>query len=115
MNKPDAPGKLPVPVKATIRGALGEFMATVLDLSPLGIELLSSRPISLNERIGMTLRCDAIRGPGLSISGDVQVCREESGSTHYVKVTFDHVGDSEKRLQTFLWDLEEAGRKRRKR
>ena len=108
-------GKLPVPVSATIRGPAGEFPASVVDVSPLGIDLTSERRLALNERIGLMLRCDAVRGPGVSISGDVRTCREEPGPVYFVRVDFEHTGDSEKRLQTFLWGLEEAGRKRRHR
>lgn len=102
-------------MSATIRGPLGEFPAAVVDISPLGIDLTSPRHLALNERIGLTLRCDAVRGPGVSISGDVRTCREEPGPAFFIRVEFDHSGDSEKRLQTFLWGLEEAGRKRRHR
>jgi hypothetical protein len=106
---------LPVPVQATVRGPLGEFPASVIDVSPLGIELQSTRRLAENERVGLTLRCDAVRGPGVSLSGDVRVCREEPGPSFYVRVDFELSGESEKKLQTFLWGLEEARRKKRSR
>lgn len=115
MAKPDAPGKLPVPVTAAIRAPFGEFTAPVVDCSPLGIELLSPRRLTVDERIGLTLKCDAVRGPGLSISADVRTCREEPGPKFFIRLEFNHAGDTEKKLQTFLWDVEEAGRKRRHR
>ena len=104
-----------MPVQATVRGPLGEFPASVIDLSPLGIELNSPRHLKENERVGLSLRCDAVRGPAVPLSGDVRVCREEPGPAYYVRIDFDPSGNSEKALQTFLWGLEEARRKQRKR
>lgn len=98
-----------------VRGPLGEFPASVIDVSPLGIELNSTRHLKESERVGLTLRCDAVRGPGVSISGDVRVCREEPGPSYYVRIDFEVAGESEKKLQTFLWGLEEARRKQRRR
>jgi hypothetical protein len=116
MAKPAVPsGRLPVPVSASVRGPIGEFPATVVDVSPLSIDLKSSRRLTVNDRVGLTLRCDAVRGPGVSLSGDVRGCREEPGPAYFVRVEFEHAGDSEKKLQTFLWDMEEAGRKARRR
>jgi len=98
-----------------IRGPLGEFSATVIDVSPLGIDLNSPRHLKEKERIGLTLRCDAVRGPAVPLSGDVRTCREEPGPSYYIHVDFDPSGNTEKALQTFLWGLEEARRKLRKR
>jgi hypothetical protein len=102
-------------VSASIRGPLGEFPATVVDCNPLSIDLISSRHLKEAERIGMTLKCTEVRGPGISLSGTVQTCREEGPGRYFVRTVFEHAGDTEKRLQTFLWDVEEAGRKRRHR
>jgi len=116
MPRPEGgPGKLPVPVTALVRASLGEFSAVVLDCSPLGIELLSPRRLADNERVGMTLKCAAVLGPGVSIHGDVQTCREDAASQYFIRIVFEPSGDAEKRLQSFLWEMEEAGRKRRHR
>jgi hypothetical protein len=112
---PGPQGKLPVPVIALVRGPTVEFPANVVDVSPLGIELTSKRRLMENDRIGLTLKCDAVRGPGVSVHGDVRTVREEPGPSFFVRVEFEHTGDSEKKLQTFLWGLEEAGRKARRR
>ena len=91
-----------------IRAALGEFPATVLDLTTLGVEVLSPRRLPVNERVGLTLRSAAAPGPGVSISGDVRVCREESGASYHVSISLIHTPVSEKHVQAFLWKLEEG-------
>jgi hypothetical protein len=117
MSKPglNPAGKLPVPVSVVIRGPLGEFPASAVDVNPLGMEIQSPRRLTVNERIGLTLKCDAVRGPGVQVSADVRACREDPGPSYNVKVDFQHAGDTEKRLQKFLWDLDDAGRKKRQR
>lgn len=116
MAKPEGgPGKLPVPVTAMVRSSVAEFGTVVLDCSPLGIELLSPRRLADNERIGLTVKCTAVRGPGVSIHGDVQACREDTAGQYFIRVVFDPSGEAEKSLQNFLWEVEEAGRKRRHR
>jgi hypothetical protein len=116
MSKPEGnPGKLPVPVTALVRSSVAEFSTPVIDCSPLGIELLSPRRLADSERVGLTLKCAAVRGPGVSIHGDVQTCREEAAGQYFVRIVFDPSGEAEKSLQNFLWEVEEAGRKRRRR
>ncbi|HZN62740.1 MAG TPA: PilZ domain-containing protein [Planctomycetota bacterium] len=117
MAKPGStpPSKLPVPVTAFLRGPLGEVSASVIDVNPFGAELHSKTRLAPNERVGLTLRCPAVRGPALAISGEIRTCREEPGPMYFLQVDFTHTGDSEKRLQTFLWGLEEARRKNRHR
>ena len=117
MAKPGTPppGKLPVPVDAFLRGPLGEFPASVFDVNPFGAEFHSKNRFAPNERIGVTLRCTAVRGPALAISGEIRTCREEPGAGYFLQVDFIHAGDSEKKLQAFLWGLEEARRKNRHR
>lgn len=117
MSKPglNPAGKLPVPVSVLIRGPLGEFPASAIDINPLSMEIQSPRRVTVNERIGLTLKCDAVRGPGVQVSADVRACREDPGPSYNVRVDFQHSGDSEKRLQKFLWDLDDAGRKKRQR
>jgi hypothetical protein len=107
-------GKLPVEVNALIRGPLYEVSARVLDLSATSLDVLSNRHVPQDERVGLTLKSAAIRGPGIVVSGDVRTVREEPGGAFFVRIDFSHTGDSEKRLQTLLWGLEEARQTKRR-
>jgi hypothetical protein len=112
---PGPAGKLPVPVTVVIRGPQGEFPAAAIDINPLAMEIQSPRRVTVNERIGLTLKSTAVQGPGVQVSADVRECREEPGPSYNVKAEFQHTGDTEKRLQKFLWDLDDARRRRRAR
>jgi hypothetical protein len=106
--------KLPVEVTALIRGPLYEVSAKVLDMSATSLDVLSTRRVPQDERVGLTLKSVAIRGPGIVVSGDVRTVREETGGAFFVRIDFAHTGDSEKKVQTLLWGLEEARQTKRR-
>jgi hypothetical protein len=106
--------KLPVEVTALIRGPLYEVSAKVLDMSATSLDVLSTRHVPQDERVGLTLKSVAIRGPGIVVSGDVRTVREETGGAFFVRIDFAHTGDSEKKVQTLLWGLEEARQTKRR-
>jgi len=107
-------GKLPVEVTALIRGPLYEVTAKVLDMSATGLDAHSTRRVPPDERVGLTLTSAAVRGPGIVVSGDVRTVREQPGAGFFVRIDFAHTGDSEKKVQSFLWGLEEARQTKRR-
>ena len=109
MPTPATPGrkKFPADVTVMVRGPVTEAPATLVDLTPLSIEVQSKFRLPLNERVGVTISTKPIRITGVSISGEVRRLREEPGGGYYVRIDFSHSGDSEKRLQSFLWEMEQ--------
>ncbi len=115
MASPSVPSKLPAETTVLIRGPLYEVEAKVLDMSPLGLDVFSTRRIPPDERVGLTIKSPAVRGPGIVVSGDVRTVREQQpGPSYFAHIDFYHSGDSEKKVQTFLWGLEETRMRKRR-
>jgi hypothetical protein len=91
-----------------IRGPVIEAPATLVDLTALSIEVLTKFRLPPNERVGVTVSTQPIRITGVSISGEVRRIREEPGGGYRARIDFSHSGDSEKRLRSFLWDMNQA-------
>ncbi|HTF56714.1 MAG TPA: PilZ domain-containing protein [Planctomycetota bacterium] len=107
------PGKLSTEVTVSIRGSLNEVAATVMDLTATGMDVFSTGRLPPNERVGMTIRCSAVSGPGVAVSGEVQRIRDKPSGGYFIHIEFVHSGDSERWIQSFLWSLEEVRQKKR--
>jgi len=107
------PGKFSTEVTVLIRGSLAEIPAEVMDLTPTGLDAFASGRLSMNERVGLTIRCAVVPGPGITISGEIQRIREKPSGGYFIHVEFVNSGDSEKRIQSFLWSLEEVRQKQK--
>jgi len=90
-----------------IRGPVTEAPATIVDLTALSLEVQTKFRLPPNERVGVTISTKPIRITGVSVSGEVRRIREEPGGGYFVRIDFAHSGDSEKRLRSFLWEMDQ--------
>ncbi|HKS15914.1 MAG TPA: PilZ domain-containing protein, partial [Planctomycetota bacterium] len=98
----------------SIRGSLNEVTGNVLNLSALGLDVLSPKRFPDSERVGLTIRSLSVRGPGCSVPGNIGIQREQPEGGFFIRIDFVHSAESQKNLQTFLWGVEEVRQTKRR-
>ncbi len=91
-------------LRVEVRCTAGLFVASGRDLSAGGMRIRGPFHVSQGERVGVTLRLPTPHQ--LTFMAEVRWAREESPGTYVLGIRFLHTGESQKKMQSLLQEIQ---------